>query len=252
MEFAANLSFLFREVAFLERFSKARDSGFRGVECAFPYDVDLDELVRAKEEANVEQILLNAPPGDWSAGERGLGVLAGREDEFREKLLLAIKYCRALDCKRLHVMAGIAPAGDREECGKIYRKNLGVAAELLEENGITLLIEPITTIPGYYLTSPKQALEIVEFVGHPNLKILYDIFHAQRAEGNLSSFIETNIQHIGHVQVSQVPLRNEPNNEGEINYPFLFDFLCKIGYKGWIGCEYTPKGKTEDGLASYK
>lgn len=261
LKFCANISWLFTELPdFSQRILAAAAAGFRAVEAAWPYDSDLQELQRVRKATGVEVVLLNTPPGDVKAGDLGLGAVPGRESEFREGLDLSLKYARALDCKRIHLMAGRVPVGsDRatvtKEMEAVFVQNLKYAADILSKEGITGLIEPINTRitdPRYFLESPHQASAILEKVGKPNLKLQMDVFHWQIMDGNLTQNIQKYISIIGHVQVAQVPGRNEPDSDGELSYNYLFNTLENLGYQGYIGCEYKPLGSTDEGLGWIK
>lgn len=248
--FAANLSMLFNEVDFLDRFSAARKAGFTGVEYLFPYGFNKQDLVDGLQQNNLTQVLHNLPAGDWDAGERGIATMADRVDEFREGVEQAIDYATALGCKQVNCLAGLAPEGaDPAVLKSTFVKNLSYAAGRLGEKGIRLLIEPINTMdmPGFYLSTTTQALDILKAVGSDNLAIQYDIYHMQRMEGDLACTIQNNLSSIEHLQLADNPGRHEPGT-GEINYPFLFSFLDSIGYQGWIGCEYIPATTTTEGL----
>jgi hydroxypyruvate isomerase len=248
--FAANLSMLFTEVDFLDRFTAAREAGFKGVEYLFPYSFNKQDLVDALQSNNLTQVLHNLPPGDWDAGERGIATMADRVDEFHAGVDQAIEYATALGCKQVNCLAGIAPEGaDPTVLKSTFISNLSYAAGRLGENGIRLLIEPINTMdmPGFYLSTTTQALDILKAVGSDNLAIQYDIYHMQRMEGDLARTIQNNLATIKHFQLADNPGRNEPGT-GEINYPFLFSFLDSLGYQGWIGCEYIPATTTTEGL----
>ncbi len=248
--FAANLSMLFNEIDFLDRFAAARKAGFKGVEYLFPYDFNKQDLVDALQNNNLTQVLHNLPPGDWNGGERGIATMANRIDEFREGVEKAIEYATALGCKQVNCLAGIAPEGaDLKVLQSTFVSNLSYAAERLGKNGIRLLIEPINTMdmPGFYLSTTAQALDILKAVGSDNLAIQYDIYHMQIMEGNLARTVETHLSNIQHLQLADNPGRHEPGT-GEINYSFLFSFLDSIGYRGWIGCEYIPATTTTAGL----
>jgi hydroxypyruvate isomerase len=252
--FAANLTMLFNEVPFLDRFEKAAAAGFTGVEYLFPYDFPVEELVAKLKANNLKQVLHNLPAGNWGAGERGIAILPERVDEFRAGVDKAISYATALGCPQVNILAGIAPAGaDRELLHNTFVNNLKFAAPKIKEAGLKLLIEPINTrdIPGFFLNYTKQAKAIIEEVGSDNLFIQYDIYHMQIMEGDLARTIEANLSQIAHIQLADNPGRNEPGT-GEINYPFLFRHLDAIGYEGWVGCEYKPKGETAAGLGWLK
>lgn len=249
-KFAANLSFMFQEVRFLERLEAAARVGFSGVEYLFPYDFPADDLANRLNALGLEQVLFNLPPGNWPAGERGLAALPGREAEFGEGVERALGYARALGCAQLHAMAGIPPASaSRETCEAVYVQNLRLAAAKLKSHGIRLLIEPINTrdIPGYFLNTQAQARRIIEKVGSDNLFIQMDLYHCQIMEGDLAEKIKANLGLISHFQIAGVPGRHEPD-VGEINYPYLFDLMDELGYRGWVGCEYRPRGETVAGL----
>ena len=248
--FAANLTMLFNELPFLDRFEAARDAGFKGVEYLFPYGFEKEALAERLQEFGLTQVLHNLPAGDWDKGERGIAVLPGREAEFRAGVARAIDYATALKCRQVNCLVGIAPAGiDAGTLRRTVVENLRYAATQLKQAGIKLLIEPINTydIPGFYLNTTKQALDLIESVGADNLFVQYDVYHAQRTEGELAQTIERNLARIAHIQVADNPGRNEPGT-GEINYPFLFKYLDRIGYDGWIGCEYKPAADTRAGL----
>ena len=243
---SANLSFLFPELPFLERFQAAASAGFKAVEFAFAYDHPAASVAAAAKSAAVEVVLMNLPPGDWDAGERGLAAVAGREGDFRETLERAIAYAAATGCRQLHVMAGVGPRC-REE---VYAANLAAAAERVRPLGLALLIEPINLIdmPGYFLTLPDQARRVIDRVGAGNLFLQLDLYHCQVMRGDLARQIEAHLPLIRHMQIAGNPGRHEPDI-GEINYRYLFDFIDRIGYRGWLGCEYRPAGGTLDGLA---
>lgn len=252
--FAANLTMLFNEVPFLDRFEKAAAAGFTGVEYLFPYDFPVEELVAKLKANGLQQVLHNLPAGNWGAGERGIAILPDRVDEFRAGVDKAITYATALGSPQVNILAGIAPAGgERDVLHKTFVENLKFAAPKIKEAGLKLLIEPINTrdIPGFFLNYTKQAKAIIEEVGSDNLFIQYDIYHMQIMEGDLARTIEANLPQIAHIQLADNPGRFEPGT-GEINYAFLFRHLDAIGYAGWVGCEYKPKGDTAAGLGWIK
>ena len=252
--FAANLTMLFNEVPFLDRFEKAAEAGFAGVEYLFPYDFAVEELVEKLKANGLKQVLHNLPAGNWGAGERGIAILPDRVEEFRAGVDKAITYATALGCPQVNILAGIAPQGaDREVLHNTFVNNLKYAAPRIKDTGLKLLIEPINTrdIPGFFLNYTKQAKAIIEEVGSDNLFIQYDIYHMQIMEGDLARTIEANLPQIAHIQLADNPGRNEPGT-GEINYEFLFRYLDQIGYAGWVGCEYKPKGDTAAGLGWMK
>jgi 2-dehydrotetronate isomerase len=249
-KFAANLSFIFQEVGFLDRFAAAAACGFEAVEYLTPYEYPPDVIAGQLNRHGLVQALFNMPPGDWAAGERGIGALAGREQEFRDGVETALLYAKATKCRLLHAMAGVLPAGrDPAEAEQVYLGNLRSAADRLAAANLTLVIEPINTrdIPGYFLNTTTQAMAIIERVGRANLKLQLDLYHVQIMEGDLAHRIRALAGHYPHVQIAGNPGRHEPD-VGEINYPFLFDLLDELGYAGWIGCEYRPKGQTKAGL----
>jgi hydroxypyruvate isomerase len=249
-KFAANLSMLFTELPFPERFGAAKAAGFEGVEFLFPYEFEKSALSEKLREQNLVQVLHNLPAGNWSAGERGIAIYPERVLEFRQGVQTAIEYARELGCNQLNCLAGISSSGGH---GPVYRgtfvENLRYAASELAKHRIKLLVEPINTrdIPGFFLTGTDQAAEIIEEVGSDNLFIQYDIYHMQVMEGDLARTIERHSARIAHVQLADNPGRNEPGT-GEINYPFLCRHLDEIGYGGWIGCEYRPRASTTEGL----
>ncbi|WP_282606395.1 2-oxo-tetronate isomerase [Pelagibius sp. Alg239-R121] len=256
-KFAANLTMMFNEVGFLDRFAAAAAAGFQGVEYLFPYDFDKDELANRLSEHRLTQVLHNLPAGNWSDGERGIAILPERTLEFQDGVRKAIDYAKALGCTQVNCLAGIAPENvPAEALRETFVENLKFAAPMLAEEGIKLLIEPINTrdIPGFFLNRTQQALDLITEVGSNNLFVQYDIYHMQIMEGDLAPSLEAYLDRIAHVQLADTPGRNEPGT-GEINYPFLFNHLDKIGYDGWIGCEYKPASATGAGLGwfeSYK
>ncbi|MFZ1446069.1 MAG: 2-oxo-tetronate isomerase [Candidatus Dechloromonas phosphoritropha] len=249
-KFAANLTMLFTELPFVERFQAAAKAGFKGVEYLFPYDFPAAVLAAELKKHGLTQVLHNLPAGDWAGGERGIAVLPERVDEFRVGVDRAIKYGTALGCKQINCLAGIVPAGACQNTAhRTFVDNLRFAADKLKAAGIKLLIEPINTydIPGFFLSRTAQALEIIDEVGADNLFVQYDIYHAQRMEGELGNTIAKNLARIAHIQLADNPGRNEPGT-GEINYPWLFRHIDQLGYTGWIGCEYKPAAGTREGL----
>jgi len=249
-KFNANLTMLYAEVDFLDRFAAAKKTGFQGVEYLFPYDFDKNQLADLLQSNNLVQVLHNLPAGDWGGGERGIACLPDRVGEFQDGVGKAIEYATALGCKQVNCLSGIAPSGVAAWLVReTLVKNLRFAAEKLGKAGIRLLIEMINTrdIPGFYLKGTQQALDILDAVASDNLLLQYDIYHMQIMEGDLAPTIRTNLAKIAHMQLADNPGRNEPGS-GEINYPFLFDFIDKLGYTGWIGCEYKPATTTEAGM----
>jgi len=250
LKFAANLTMLYTELDFLDRFAAAQKAGFTGVEFLFPYAYPEAEVARRLNAAGLEQVLFNLPAGDWAAGERGITALPDRVDEFRAGVPRAIAYAKALGCTQINALAGKVPAGgDVAAMHATFVDNLRFAAQALGEAGIRLVIEAINTrdIPGFFLSTSAQAFAIIDEVGSPNLRFQYDIYHMQRMEGELAATLEANLSRIGHLQLADNPGRHEPGT-GEINYPFLFTVLERAGYDGWIGCEYIPQNGTDAGL----
>jgi len=249
-KFAANLSFLFQEVGFLDRFAAAAAAGFKAVEYLSPYEQPPEFIAAQLTRHGLVQAMFNMPPGDWAAGERGIAGLIGREAEFRDGVETALAYAKATSCRLLHAMAGVLPAGhDRAEAERVYVANLRYAVERLAGEGVTVIIEPINTrdIPGYLLNTTTQAMSVIERVGYSNLKLQLDLYHVQIMEGDLAHRIRGLAGHYPHVQIAGNPGRHEPD-VGEINYPYLFDLLDELGYSGWIGCEYRPRAETAAGL----
>ncbi|MBO9679058.1 MAG: hydroxypyruvate isomerase family protein [Acidovorax sp.] len=256
--FAANLSMLYNEHAFLDRFAAAAADGFQGVEYLFPYEFPAAELARRLQDNGLQQVLFNAPPGDWAAGERGLACLPGREAEFRDGFARALDYAAALACPRVHVMAGLVPAGQtREALRPTYIDNLRWAAEQAAQAGRNVLIEPINTrnIPGFFLNRQDDAHAIVQAVGLPNLQVQFDLYHCQIVEGDVAMKIRQYLPtgRVGHFQIAGVPERHEPDI-GELNHPYLFSVIDEVaaqcGWQGWVGCEYLPRRGAEPGGTS--
>ena len=250
-KFAANLSFLFTDTPFPERFKRAAAAGFKGVEYLFPYDYPAQDVADWLKAADLEQVLFNLAPGNWALGERGLACLPQRQGEFAESVEQGLNYALVLDCERLHCMAGRRPPGVSETLlEETYIANLRHAADRLATIGVTLMVEPINSrfdMPGYWLDDVAKGFRLLEAIDRENVKLQYDIYHAQIIAGDLARTLEANLQRIGHIQVADSPGRHEPGT-GEINYPFLFDLLDRLGYDGWVGCEYKPQAGTEDGL----
>ncbi len=249
--FAANLTMLFTEVPFLDRFERAAKAGFTAVEFLFPYAFSAVEIRQRLDANGLTLVLHNLPAGDWDAGERGIACHPDRVDEFRQGVAKAIEYAQALGVGQLNCLAGKTPAGVADAVlRQTLVDNLRFAAAALKELGLRLLIEPINTfdIPGFHLNRTAQALEILNEVGADNAFVQYDIYHAQRMEGELAATLQKHLPRIGHIQLADNPGRNEPGS-GEINFPFLFAHLDRIGYGGYVGCEYKPATTTEAGLA---
>jgi hydroxypyruvate isomerase len=244
---AANLSTLFPELDFLDRFAAAAKAGFRCVEYQFPYQWSPDELAGRARDARVEIVLHNLPAGDFTQGDRGIACLPGREREFREGVEKGIAYAKAANCPRLNCLAGIAPA-DREHFAVLVQ-NVRYAARKLGAAGLSLTLEPINTrtVPGFFLSRSAQAVEVLNAAGEGNAFLQYDFFHMQIMEGDLAKSVERLLARIGHIQLADVPGRHEPGT-GEINFDFLLRHLDAVGYSGWVGCEYNPRGDTLEGL----
>jgi hydroxypyruvate isomerase len=247
--FAANLSMMFTEVPFLKRFKLAAKAGFEAVEFLFPYAYEPEVIASELQQHGLTQALFNMPPGNWDGGERGMAAIPGREQEFRDNVELALHYALAVDCRILHAMSGLVAGIDRKACEETFNRNFRHAADRLAPHGITLLVEAINSrnMPGYFIAHQMDAIALVEKVDRPNVAVQLDLYHAQIMNGDLTCLIEKMSGRFAHVQIASVPGRHEPD-EGEVNYPHLFSVLDASGYKGWIGCEYTPRGRTEDGL----
>jgi hydroxypyruvate isomerase len=248
--FAANLSMMFTEVPFPQRFEAAGRAGFTAVEFLFPYDFPAQDIARWLSDNGLQNVLFNLPPGDWAAGERGCASIPGREREFLLGVERALEYADRLGTPNLHAMAGIMPAGaDRGRHRSVYVGNLTAAAQRVAKHGRTLLIEPINPrdIPGFFLNTQAEAHAIREETAQPSLKVQMDFYHAQIVGGDLAMTFRKYFDGIGHVQIAGVPARGEPDR-GEVNYGYLFNLMDELGYAGWVGCEYRPAGRTEDGL----
>lgn len=257
--FAANLTMMYQEHAFLDRFAAAARDGFTAVEYLFPYEYPAETLAGLLKENGLIQVLFNAPPGDWKAGERGIAALPGREAEFREGFLRALEYARALNCPRIHTMAGLVASGaDRGKMREVYITNLRWAAEQAQKQNVDVLIEPIAhrNIANFFLNTQEEGHTAASETGAANLKILMDLFHCQVCEGDLAIRIKKYLQdpkqtRVGHFQIAGVPERHEPDT-GEVRYEYLFNLIDSLGYQGWIGCEYVPAAGTSEGLGWFK
>ena len=248
--FAANLSMMFNEVPFLDRFAAAARAGFKAVEYLFPYEHPATEIRRRLDDHGLAQVLFNAPPGDWAKGDRGTASLPGRQQEFRDGIARALDYAAALDCPLVHVMAGI-PAADvaSATAAARYAINMAWAAEQAAAAGRRLVIEPINhrDMPGFHLRTTGQAAAVIAAIGAERVGLQFDIYHCQITEGDVSKRMEALMPIIGHIQIADVPARNEPGT-GEIGWPHLFRRIDALGYRGWVGCEYRPAGETVAGL----
>jgi hydroxypyruvate isomerase len=251
---AANVSMMFTEIDFLDRFAAAKKHGFKGVEFLFPYAYPKEQVAEKLRQNGLTLALHNMPPGNWDKGERGLACLPDRVSEFRDGVGTAIDYAKTLGNKLIHCMAGLVPQGvPAEKLRDTYIENVRFAADRAKEAGLTVVLEAINTrdIPGFYLNYSRQAFELIDAIQRDNVAFQYDIYHMQIMEGDLARTIEANLPRIAHMQLADNPGRNEPGT-GEINYKFLFGHIDRIGYQGWIGCEYKPKGSTEAGLGWLK
>ncbi len=248
--FCANLSMMFNEVAFLDRFAAASEAEFAAVEFLFPYDHPASE-VRARLDGNgLQLVLFNMPPGDWAAGERGIACHPGRVAEFRAGVDRALEYAAALSCKMVHCMAGIVPAGVASTtAAAVYAANVAWACEKAHAAGVKVVIEPINhrDMPGFYLNTMQQGADVIEAIGRDRLGLQFDLYHCQVTEGDITSRMATLLPVIAHMQIADVPGRHEPGT-GEIAWPYVFERIDALGYSGWVGCEYRPAGETLAGL----
>jgi len=251
LKFAPNLSTMFTEVTFMERFEKAKLAGFQFVEFQFPYAHSSDEVKKQLEKHGLEVVLFNLPPGNWEAGDRGLAIFSDRQDEFRQSVKQALQYAQAFECTKMHCMAGVLPeTGERTRALEIFKENVRYCAEQLGEHGINVLLEPINTydMPNYFLSNVELAIEILDELALPNVKLQFDFYHMQRIQGELMKTFKKYKDRIGHVQIADNPGRHEPGT-GEINYDNIFRMLEEEGYDGFIGLEYIPKDSSENSLA---
>lgn len=247
---AANLTMLFNEVPFLERFKQAKLAGFQAVEFLFPYEYEPEVLAQSVQELDMSVALFNLPPGDWDAGEKGIAALPGREQEFRDSVDTALLYAQALDCRKVHAMSGLIDTNYSLQAHlDTFIDNLRYAADTLGPHGIEVMIEPLNhyDAPNYFIAHQRQAVEYIQKVQRSNVKLQLDLYHAQIMDGDLVRLINEVSPWIGHVQIASVPDRHEPF-DGELNYPYLFNALQQAQYLDWIGCEYKPKNSTHDGL----
>jgi 2-dehydrotetronate isomerase len=250
--FAANLSMMFTEVPFLDRFEAAAKAGFTAVEFLFPYDYPAEEIGKRLKDHGLTQALFNLPPGNWDAGEKGFASLPDRFADLQKSLHTALPYAKATGVKRVHLMAGIARRDDPHAVAA-FGKSVAAAAEFFAPHGLDVVIEPINSrnVPGYFLNDFMFARDFVVDMKIPNLKLQFDIYHCQIIHGDVTMRLREMMPVVGHVQIASIPSRNEPDGE-ELNYPFLFDELDRLGYQGFVGCEYNPRGKTTDGLGWFK
>jgi hydroxypyruvate isomerase len=246
--FAANLSMMFTEVPFLDRFDAAARAGFTSVEFLFPYEHPAEAIGERLQRNGLTQALFNLPPGDWAAGEKGFASLPDRFDDLKQSLHTALPYAKATGVKRVHLMAGIAERSDAKAVAA-FRKSVATAAEFFAPHGLDVVIEPINprNVPGYFLNDFGFACDLINELKIANLKLQFDIYHCQIIHGDVTMRLREMMPITGHVQIASIPSRNEPDGE-ELNYPFLFAELDRLGYRGFVGCEYNPRGKTTDGL----
>ena len=253
-KFSANLSMLFLEHDFLERFPAAAKAGFAGVEYVGPYAYPKEQVAEILQKNNLKQVLFNLPAGNWEAGERGIGCLPDRVGEFQDSVGTAIDYAKALGCPTVNCLAGILPGDVSRRTGyTTLVSNLAFAAKAFRQENILLIAEPINfhDIPGFFLNRSKEGIEVIDDVGSENLKLQYDVYHMQRMEGELGATLTKLMPRIGHIQIADNPGRHEPGT-GEINYPYIFKLIDSLDYAGWVGCEYKPRGTTVDGLGWIK
>jgi hydroxypyruvate isomerase len=250
--FAANLSMMFNDVPFLDRFEAAAKAGFTSVEFLFPYDHPAEEVGKRLKANGLTQALFNLPPGNWDAGEKGFAALPERFDDLKQSLETALPYAKTTGVKRLHLMAGIASRSEPKAVEHFY-KSVAWAAEFFAPHGLDVVIEPINArnVPGYFLNDFGFARDLINELKIPNLKLQFDIYHCQIIHGDVTMRLREMMPIIGHVQIASIPSRNEPDGE-ELSYPFLFAELDRLGYEGFVGCEYNPRGKTTDGLGWFK
>ncbi|WP_028746658.1 2-oxo-tetronate isomerase [Rhizobium mesoamericanum] len=250
--FAANLTMMFNEWSFLDRFDAAADAGFAAVEYLFPYEAPPEAIAERLARNSLQQALFNLPPGDWAAGERGIAALPERSDQLKSDVERALEYAAATGVKRLHLMAGLADPSDAE-AASCYRRSVAYTADRLGENGIDLLIEPINgrNMPGYFLNDFDAAERLITDLDLPNVKLQFDVYHRQIIHGDVVMALRQQMAITGHIQIASVPSRHEPDGE-ELNYPYIFAEIDRLGYAGFVGCEYNPRGGTLDGLDWFK
>lgn len=247
--FAANLTMMFTELPFLDRFEAAERAGFTAVEFLFPYAHPPGAIGERLSRAGLTQALFNLPPGNWEAGEKGFAALPDRFDDLKQGLVAALPYVQATGVRRVHLMAGIASRADRRAV-EAFSKSVAWAADFFAPHGLDVVIEPINprNVPGYFLSDFGFARDLIDDLKIPNLKLQFDIYHCQIIHGDVTMRLREMMPLIGHIQIASIPSRHEPDGE-ELNYPFLFDELDRLGYRGFVGCEYNPRGPTTDGLA---
>jgi 2-dehydrotetronate isomerase len=250
---SANISFMFMERPFLERIGAAAKAGFPAVECHFPYDHPIPTIRSALKKAGIHLTGINTAPGNLAAGDWGLACDAKKRTAFRAGVKQALRYAKALDIPTIHVMAGMVVDADRKKARRAYMANMTWAAEQAAAAGKTIVSEPLNTRdkPGYFISRSDDVVSMIREIGHPSLKLMFDVYHVQIMEGDVTKRLEQHFDVIGHVQIAAVPSRNEPD-EGEVSYTHIFATLRRLGYKGYVGCEYKPRGKTEDGLGWMK
>ncbi|KAJ0172219.1 hypothetical protein K1T71_012192 [Dendrolimus kikuchii] len=254
MKFCANISFMFSEAStILERYALAKEAGFKAIESGFPFGCTLEQVKQAKENAGIEQVLINLKTGDTTKGELGVTAVPGKEDEFKENFRTTIDYAKAVQARKVHIMAGKMDTVTPQNW-ETYENNLKYAVDILRAENLLGLIEPINqySVPKYFLNNFTKAVEIIKRINSPNLKLMLDVFHLQQISGDLSHAITNLMPYVGHVQIAQVPDRNEPNTPGEVNYEYILRHLAESGYNDWIGLEYKPLGNTKDGLTWIK
>ncbi|OCG07497.1 hydroxypyruvate isomerase [Gilliamella sp. wkB178] len=254
LKFAANLTMMYGEYNFLDRFSASAKDGFTGIEYMFPYDFNVNHIKDRLVDNNLTQVLINAPAGDWEKGDRGLACLPNRQEDFYSSLMKALEYSQVLGNKLLHIMIGNRnPEVSYARQLAVLKNNLSLAAEKARSLDITIVIEAINRrdMPMFFMNKQDETQSICLELGYPNLKVLFDIYHCQVSEGDISKKLENDLPHIGHIQVASVPNRNEPDS-GELNYSYIFSKLTSLNYQGWIGCEYRPAKGTTDGLGWIK
>ena len=249
IHFSANLSLLFTENEFIDRFKEAKYNGFDAVEFQFPYDIEAQTIKREINKNNLSLSIFNSPPGDFEKGDRGLACLENRKEDFKKSIVKAISYAKIFQCNKIHVMAGISNKENDLNAKKVYIENLKWACDEFYKHNIDLLIEPINqrNIPNYFLSSTDQAIEIIDKIKRENIYLLFDIFHHQIIRGDVSKYLENFVAYIGHIQIAGIPNRNEPD-QSELDYKYIFKLIERLNYTGFIGCEYNPLKDTLSGL----